>query len=157
KTVLIKGAHQRESRPMAQGPLATVLRHIRSLALTREAANTEDARLLERFIADRDEAAFEALLRRHGPMVLGVCRRLLSNPSDVEDAFQVTFLVLLRKARSLRRRDLLAQWLYGVAYRTALQARSRSARRQACERSAAVPNERADSEEAVRRDLREVL
>ncbi|HMC64674.1 MAG TPA: sigma-70 family RNA polymerase sigma factor [Gemmataceae bacterium] len=142
---------------MAKRPLANVLRHIRSLALTRDAANTEDARLLERFIRDRDEAAFEALLRRHGPMVLGVCRRLLSNPCDVEDAFQVTFLVLVRKARSMRRRDLLAQWLYGVAYRTALKARSQATRRQVCERSVAVPDEPADSNETLTRDLREVL
>src|SRR5437867_2870244 len=142
---------------MAQGPLANVLRHIRSLAMTREAADTEDARLLERFITVRDEAAFEALLRRHGPMVLGVCRRLLRGPCDVEDAFQVTFLVLVRKAHSLRRRELLAQWLYGVAYRTALKARSQSARRQARERAVAVIDEAASSEEVVWRELRGVL
>src|SRR5437667_4904379 len=98
---------------MNHRPFASVLRHIRSIAGAPYAAAEDDARLLERFIAARDEQAFEALLQRHGPMVLGVCRRLLTNPCDVEDAFQATFLVLIRKARSLRRRELVGKWLYG--------------------------------------------
>ena len=77
----------------------------------------------------RDESAFEALVARHGPMVLGVCRQLLRDPNDVDDAFQATFLVLVRKAGTLRRCDLLGNWLYGVAYRVALRARSLTARR----------------------------
>src|SRR5262249_24117264 len=93
----------------------------------------EDAQLLERFLAKGDEAAFTLLLRRHGPMVFAVCRRALPNLHDCEDAFQATFLVLLRKARSLGRRELLANWLYCVAHRTALKARSRSTRRQSRE------------------------
>src|SRR5437660_1814269 len=116
---------------MTYGPLNDVLRHIRRIALSKEAANLDDARLMERFLAQRDEAAFEALLRRHGPMVLGVCRRLLRNPQDTEDAFQATFLILLRKAPSLSKRELVANWLYGVAYRTALKARAQAARRAA--------------------------
>ncbi len=103
---------------MAHGPLASVLQHIRRLALAPEAADLEDGQLLERFLAKRDEAAFEALVQRHGPMVLGVCRRLLPNPHDAEDAFQATFLVLIRKANTLSKRELLAHWLYGVAYRS---------------------------------------
>jgi RNA polymerase sigma factor (sigma-70 family) len=114
---------------MSKGPLSGLLRHIRRIAFAAEAADLDDARLLELFIAHRDEAAFEALLRRHGPMVLGVCRRLLRDPHDSEDAFQATFLVLLQKASSLRKREQVAPWLYGVAYRTALKARAQRARR----------------------------
>src|SRR5262245_23355088 len=111
--------------------LDPVLRQIYALALREDRAEADDRQLLERFLAHREEAAFEALLRRYGPMVFGVCRRLLRDAHDVEDAFQATFLVLLRKARSISRRELLAGWLYGVAYRTALHARGRAARRQA--------------------------
>ena len=68
-------------------------------------------------------------MARHGPMVLGVCRQLLRDPNDVDDAFQATFLVLVRKAGTLRRCDLLGNWLYGVAYRVAMRARSQAARR----------------------------
>src|SRR5437867_4340097 len=113
---------------MTYGPLTDVLRHIRRIALTAETADMEDGRLLERFIVNRDQTAFEALLRRHGSMVLGVCRRQLRDPRDIEDAFQATFLVLLRRARSLSKRELVGNWLYGVAYRTALKARTEAAR-----------------------------
>ena len=92
---------------------------------------SSEGELLERFVTERDEAAFEALMARHGRMVLGVCRQLLSDPNDVDDAFQATFLVLVRKASSLRRSDLLGNWLYGVAYRVATRARGLSARRAA--------------------------
>ena len=90
---------------------------------------SSEGELLERFVTGHDEVAFEALVARHGPMVLGVCRQLLRDPNDVDDAFQATFLVLVRKAGTLRRRDLLGNWLYGVAYRVAARARSLSARR----------------------------
>ncbi len=86
-----------------------------------------DPDLLERFARYGEHPAFEAILRRHGPMVLGVCRRTLVNPADVDDAFQATFLVLIRKARSIRK-DRLGPWLYGVAFRVALKARGRAAR-----------------------------
>jgi RNA polymerase sigma factor (sigma-70 family) len=85
--------------------------------------------LLERFLVERDEAAFEAIVSRHGPMVAGVCQRLLGDPHDVEDAFQATFLVLVRRARAIRDRRLLGPWLYGVARRVAVRARVRAARR----------------------------
>src|SRR5260221_7198055 len=102
--------------------------------LAREPDGRDDARLLEAFVNGREEAAFAELLRRHGPLVLGVCRRLLRDPHDVEDAFQATFLVLIRKARSIGRRERLAGWLYGVAFRTAQKARFRRGRRAAVER-----------------------
>ena len=92
---------------------------------------SSEGELLERFVTRHDEAAFEVLMARHGPMVLGVCRQLLRDPNDVDDAFQATFLVLVRKAGTLRRVDLLGNWLYGVAYRVAARARALSARRTA--------------------------
>lgn len=106
-----------------------LLEQIRRIALRAGGDRPTDGQLLERFIAVRDEIAFEALLRRHGPMVLGVCRRILGNPHDADDAFQAVFLVLVRKATTIRPRDAVGNWLYGVAFRTALEARGRIARR----------------------------
>jgi RNA polymerase sigma factor (sigma-70 family) len=92
--------------------------------------------LLEKFARRRDGSAFETLVKRHGPMVLAVCQRVLQNSQDAEDAFQATFLVLVRKAGSIGQPELLANWLYGVAYRTALKARASAARRSEHERQA---------------------
>jgi RNA polymerase sigma factor (sigma-70 family) len=113
-----------------------VLRHIRRAALQNVRDGPTDADLLESFLTRHDELAFETLLRRHGPMVLAVCRRVLRHAQDAEDAFQATFLVLVRRAGSLRSRELLANWLYGVALRTALSARAMGAKRRAKERQA---------------------
>ncbi len=90
-----------------------------------------EKQLLERFTTARDELAFEALVERHGPMVLGVCRRFLRDPNDIDDAFQATFLVLVRKAASLNRKELLGNWLFGVAHRVALRSRASSWRKKA--------------------------
>src|SRR5258708_38229038 len=88
-----------------------------------------DAAVLERFVRVRDEDAFAALLARHGPMVLGVCRRVLRNAEDAEDAFQATFLVLAMRAASVDRPALLGNWLFGVAMRTAMKLKAASVRR----------------------------
>jgi RNA polymerase sigma factor (sigma-70 family) len=116
-----------------------LLRYLRRAGYFSEEGRPTDGQLLERFVAQREEAAFEELVRRHGPMVLGVCRRALHNEHDVEDAFQATFLVLVRKARSVKPRDLVGHWLYGVAYRTALRARSLDARRRDKEKAMPRP------------------
>jgi RNA polymerase sigma factor (sigma-70 family) len=117
----------------AQG--ANLLRHLRKLA-ARCPSKEIDGRLLERFLGDRDEAAFAALVQRHGAMVLGVCRGVLHHTQDAENAFQATFLVLARKARSIRKQQSVAGWLHGVAYRLALKARAELSRRRARERPA---------------------
>jgi RNA polymerase sigma-70 factor (ECF subfamily) len=83
-----------------------------------------DPELLQAFVQRREGAALAALIRRHGPMVWGVCRRLLRDHHEAEDAFQATFVVLLRKASTIARRELVANWLHGVAQRTALRART---------------------------------
>jgi RNA polymerase sigma factor (sigma-70 family) len=100
-----------------------LVQHVRRLASSSQAPADADAVLLDHFVARRDEESFAALVRRHGPMVLGVCRRVLGNHQDAEDAFQAAFLVLARKAASVRPRHALAAWLYGVARRVALKAR----------------------------------
>jgi RNA polymerase sigma factor (sigma-70 family) len=114
---------------MASGPLGSVVRELRRLAERHRDELMTDTQLLERFIGQHDEIAFEILVQRHGPLVLRVCRQLLSNVYDAEDAFQATFLILVRKARRLREPDRLGNWLYGVAYRVAVRARTQNARR----------------------------
>jgi RNA polymerase sigma factor (sigma-70 family) len=109
-------------------PLHTLLRHIRTLFHPQAAGTVTDAELLERFLDGKDEAAFELLVWRHGPMVLGVCRRILQDPHEAEDAFQAAFFTLARKAGSIGRRDSVGAWLYRVAYRIALRARARRVR-----------------------------
>jgi RNA polymerase sigma factor (sigma-70 family) len=95
-----------------------------------------DSQLLTRFALQQDQAAFAALVRRHGPMVRAACRRVLWDAHAVDDAFQTTFLVLVRKARAIARPELLGNWLYGVAYRVALKARAKAARRSRHEQQA---------------------
>jgi RNA polymerase sigma factor (sigma-70 family) len=112
-----------------------LLEHIRRIALVGIGERRTDGQLLELFISERDETAFALLLRRHGAMVWSVCRRILGNAHDADDAFQAAFLVLVRKADSIRPREAVGNWLHGVACRTALEARGRLARRRAKELS----------------------
>ncbi len=143
---------------MAAGRLSTFVRRLRGVLVRQEPGAQSDEALLLGFLRRGDGAAFEALVRRHGPMVLGVCRRLLRHEQDAEDAFQATFLVLARKAGSVRPRAMVGNWLYGVACRTALGARRAAALRRAKE--AAVPprtqpagDDRADLRAALDREL----
>src|SRR5262245_18413782 len=114
---------------MATVKSQVVLRHIRSLVTARTADALPDRQLLERFTRQREEDWFAALVRRYGPLVLGVCRRVLGNSHDAEDAIQATFLVLVRKADAVARTDSLGGWLHQVAYHAALRARAQTAKR----------------------------
>jgi RNA polymerase sigma factor (sigma-70 family) len=116
-----------------------------------------DTQLLDRFISRHDEAAFAALLHRHGPLVLGVCRRVLRDAQDAEDAFQATFLVLVRNAASITKRQSVRSWLYGVAYRIAVKARKRSRRRDTPTRQAVNRSPADPVDEILWRELRPVL
>jgi RNA polymerase sigma factor (sigma-70 family) len=123
---------------MATTTMATVLHKLRRCLRRQDHAGLSDGQLLESYIARRDEFAFEELVRRHGPMVLGLCRRLLHHEADAEDAIQATFLVLVKKASSVQPPDRVGNWLYGVAHSTALKARAQRSRRSALERKAAA-------------------
>src|SRR5690349_12041784 len=112
----------------------SLLPHLQRLVCPANTEPADDAVLLQRFVSRRDEAAFAALLSRHGPMVLGVCRRILRNEHEAEDAFQATFLLLARKASDLRHPKTLAAWLYGAARRLALKAQLSEMRRRQRER-----------------------
>src|SRR5262245_3297890 len=100
---------------MNSAQVGAALGYVRKLAAAGKDDQLPDHKLLKRFALDRDEAAFATLLRRHGPMVLGVCRSVLHNLHDAEDAFQATFLVLARKAGSIHRRETVSSWLHRVA------------------------------------------
>ncbi len=141
---------------MANGQLAIVVRHIHKLAEGAGVEDLGDGPLLDRFLNRGEEEAFAALVRRHGPMVLGVCRRVLRDAHAAEDAFQATFLVLVRKARTLDRRGSVAGWLYAVAYHVALKARAEAARRRRRERQAPAPHE-ASAPPEIWADLQPVL
>jgi RNA polymerase sigma-70 factor (ECF subfamily) len=134
-----------------------VLRFLRALQPAEGAADAPDAYLLERFAIHRDEAAFAALLRRHGPMVLGVCARTLGDTPDAEDALQATFLVLARRAGSVGRPELLGNWLHGVACRVARKARAAAATRRRHEGRVRGGTGADPAEEVAWRDLRPVL
>jgi RNA polymerase sigma factor (sigma-70 family) len=154
----MEGEHRPCKRnDMAANPKSEVIQHLRRTALLREGAGRTDGQLLEDYIGRRDEAALAALVHRHAPMVWGVCRRVLGNHHDAEDAFQATFLVLVRKAASLASPELLANWLYGVAHQTALKARATAAKRGARERQVTEMPEPAATEQHLWNDLQALL
>ncbi len=123
---------------MASEAAQLLAKHLRSLSAAARADNLPDRELVERFTTQRDEDAFAALVRRHGPMVLRVCQRVLHDAHAAEDTFQAVFLVLSRKAASLRRADSVGCWLHGVAYRLALKARTQLVRQRRHEGRAAI-------------------
>jgi RNA polymerase sigma factor (sigma-70 family) len=138
--------------------MRTVLRYLRRVTARGDDGDPTDEQLLERFLSRREEVAFATLVGRHGPMVLGVCRRVLNDAHDAEDAFQATFLVLVRRAASLGKGIVLGPWLYGVAYRTALNARAERTRRRVCERQVLMPPREAETgPEALWAEVRPVL
>jgi RNA polymerase sigma-70 factor (ECF subfamily) len=116
-----------------KGRFLSVLSQLRRVILRHGDGGLSDGQLLDRFIHERDETAFEVLVWRHGPMVLGVARRALHNLDDAEDILQATFLALVRQARSIRRREAISGWLYQVAYRLALRARQQKKKRSVCQ------------------------
>jgi RNA polymerase sigma factor (sigma-70 family) len=140
---------------MASGHYGAVVGQVRRLFGTGTVAGMSEWQLLRRYVTRRDEAAFEALVARHGPMVLGVCRRVLGDAADVDDAFQATFLVLVKKADALGERDAVGHWLYGVACRVALRARSDAARRRSREQAGAAAEAvpATDHDDISRREL----
>jgi RNA polymerase sigma factor (sigma-70 family) len=139
---------------MAAAQLGTVLRHVRKLVVSEHTRERSDAQLLQCFAAGGEEDAFAALVERHGPLVWGVCRRVLRNHHDAEDAFQATFLVLARNAAAIRKAEALPSWLHGAAYRIALRARRDAAIRRAHERRGqTMPAEKSLPETALREAL----
>lgn len=146
---------------MTNGPLAAVLRHLRTWVGVKSRASLTDSQLLEEYVLRREETAFAALVERHAPLVFGVCRRMLSHEEDAADAFQATFLVFARRASSIRSRQSLAAWLHGVARRVALKARLQTSRRRdASQRlmDATAPMTGPDtSEQAAEREATAVL
>jgi serpin B len=142
---------------MPHQPLAMVLRRLMRVAQPPSSAQPTDGQLLQRFAERRDESAFEALLQRHGAMVWNVCRRVLANSSDADDAFQATFLVLVRKAAQVAGRDSVAGWLHGVAQRISLDARARAARRRRHESQGAVMPQQPLPADGHCSDVRQVL
>jgi RNA polymerase sigma factor (sigma-70 family) len=138
---------------MAREQFDTLLHLLRNAVGPRTDKDTTDADLVHRFATAGEEAAFTVLLQRHGPLVLGICRRVLGNAEDADDAFQATFLVLVRKAGSIRKGASVASWLHGVAYRVSLEARTRAARRRAHEKSVERLAEAGPPDEAAAREL----
>jgi RNA polymerase sigma factor (sigma-70 family) len=134
-----------------------LLWHLRQLLEPQAARDANDAELLRRFAAGRDEAAFAALMQRHARLVWGVCRHVLPHDQDAEDAFQGTFLVLARKANAISKQNSVASWLYGVAYRIAQKARVAASRRRSHESRAASRPETSPSSEMAWRELQAIL
>jgi RNA polymerase sigma factor (sigma-70 family) len=142
---------------MPHTPLRTILRHVRGLALLPGDRGETDAMLLKRFAQHRDEAAFTALMQRHGGLVWGVCRNVLLHEQDTEDAFQATFLALAQQAAFIRSADALGGWLHGTAFRIAMRAKRDAGRRRNYEKRARPPAGPRPSTEGAWRELQEAL
>jgi RNA polymerase sigma factor (sigma-70 family) len=142
---------------MADATIHGALRHLHAWRQTQTLAEAPDAELLERFTDRNEDAAFAALLRRHGPMVLGVSRRILHRFQDAEDVFQATFLILARKAAAIRKRESVGSFLHGVAHRLAVRARAQGVRRQARERQAADMHGKRTNVEAAWQEVQSAL
>lgn len=123
---------------MATVQPGAIVRYLRYVMGHEALRHLTDHDLIDRFVAERDEAAFATLVRRYGALVLGVCRRVLRHEQDAEDGFQATFILLAHKASLLGKGQSVASWLYGVAYRMAMNAKRKAARRRAFERRAGV-------------------
>ncbi|HLN27941.1 MAG TPA: sigma-70 family RNA polymerase sigma factor [Gemmataceae bacterium] len=142
---------------MAKNTITEVVGHIRQIAAVQSSRELSDCELLERFIGDKDDAAFTVLVERHGPLVLGVCRRALGNPDDAEDAWQATFLVLARKAASIRKTASLSCWLHRVASSVAANLRRERSRRTCHEREVRPPTNCDAAAELTWREVRAAL
>jgi RNA polymerase sigma factor (sigma-70 family) len=140
---------------MASRPVSTTLRQLRRVLCARGSDQLSDEQLLSHFVEMREETAFAALVQRHGPMVLGVCRSVLHHAQDAEDACQATFLVLARKASAIDKRGSVASWLHGVAYRLALK--SQAARKREHPAAASLRTCRSPMEELSWREVRQIL
>jgi RNA polymerase sigma factor (sigma-70 family) len=143
--------------PAVSTTLGGFLRRLKQSMAAEALGVLSDRELLERVLAAHDETAFQAILCRHGPMVFRVCRRVLHHEQDVEDAFQATFVVLARAARTIRKRGSLASWLHGVAYRAACKARACAARRRECAAPPEGPAQARAADEVSWKELRSVL
>jgi RNA polymerase sigma factor (sigma-70 family) len=146
-----------EIHPMIPNSLDDVLRQLRKLCSDEALQDLGDAELLERFLAKGEETAFAILVQRHGPMVLGVCQRVLEDPHAAEDAFQAAFLVLVRRSASIRKRSSLASWLYGVAQRIARRLRAQQAAQRQRERRFCAMSSSQVLDELTWQELRSVL
>jgi RNA polymerase sigma factor (sigma-70 family) len=142
---------------MTVGNGGTILRHIHSIASTHAIRDLSDGKLLERFVAGRDESTFAVLMQRHGPLVWRVCRSILHGEQDAEDAFQATFMILVRRAGAIRKGESVGSWLYGVAYRVAMRARKNASTRAERARPAAAAAREQTLREVALRDLQAVL
>jgi RNA polymerase sigma factor (sigma-70 family) len=142
---------------MATPSLGTFLRQLKRNMSAESLAGCSDVEIVERFRLSRDDAVFQVILDRHGPMVFQVCRRALSSQADIEDAFQATFLTLIRRGHTIRRHASLGSWLHGVAHRTALKLRTQSARRKRREKRSAVNGSAVVSEDLTWQELRGIL
>jgi RNA polymerase sigma factor (sigma-70 family) len=153
----IVGRSRRGNLRMSGRVIGTVLDRLRESFVSRNGDSSTDAQLLTQFIACRSQNAFAHIVRRHGPMVLGVCQRILGNSHDAEDSFQAAFLVLTLKAAAIRPRERVGEWLHGVALRTALKARTARTRWHARARKIMIPTSEAPNVNGEWDDLKALI